>query len=179
MTALVIFLILEAIIYSVGQSEAPMKSDAIVVLGCELYGDEPSPLLMKRLEKALEIYQNGYGKYIITTGGQGKNETLPEGDRMKMFFIKNGISEDVVFSENTSTSTYENFKNIQPLLEEKQIDSIIIVTNDFHVFRSTLIARSLGYKTTGAPADSINRTVYLKHCLREGFAVVKFMVKGR
>lgn len=176
---IVLMLMVYGFIQYAGRDEVPVKSEAIVVLGCELYGSTPSPTLVARLEKAIELYKQGYGQYIIVTGGQGRTEFLPEGERMKTYLVEKGIDEKVIYVENRATSTYENLEYIRPILAEKEVETIVIVTNRFHVLRSLAIADSLGYKASAAPADMPDKVTEIKNTFRECLAVIKFLMLHR
>lgn len=81
----------------------------ILVLGSKIYGENVSPLLAKRLDKAINIYKQNFNKpLIIVSGGQGKDEIVSEAVAMKKYLLYKGISEYNIILEYKSTSTYEN-----------------------------------------------------------------------
>lgn len=150
----------------------PVKSDTIIVLGCRANGEIPSLSLEYRLDKALELYTNGYGSAIIVSGGQGSNEIMPESSVMKKWFLKHNVSEAAIIEENRSTSTFENLKYSGLIMEAKNFKTAVIVSNDFHIFRSLFLAGRLGINCSGAPAPDVAYT-RLYYRLREVVSVVK------
>ena len=69
---------------------------------------------------------------------------------------RKGISENRLTVEDSSTSTNENFRNSLEKLKSEgvEITEITIVTNDFHQYRSSLIAKKLGLKAYSCPSST-------------------------
>jgi uncharacterized SAM-binding protein YcdF (DUF218 family) len=150
----------------------PEKSDVIIVLGCRANGETPSLSLEYRLRKALELYRDGYGGYIIVSGGQGSNESFPESYVMRKWLQSRNVPKDAVIEESLSTNTFENLKNSRRIMEDKNWRTAVIVSNDFHIFRSLFLADRLGLKASGAPAPDVAYT-RLYYRTREVASVVK------
>ncbi|MDK2919745.1 MAG: hypothetical protein PWQ37_2478 [Candidatus Petromonas sp.] len=177
------FVIIEALIIKEAnikskESSYPDDIDYMVVLGARLYGRAPSPALYERLEKAYEYAKDKKDLKIVVTGGQGENEDIPEAKAMKIFLVEKGIDKERIILEDKSTSTYENLKFARDILKKidpKDTYSILIVTSDFHLLRAKLLAKRLGFKAYGLPAEtpeSIKTYIYL----REYFAVIKSLI---
>lgn len=97
----------------------PRKSDSIVILGYALKdGLTPDNWLELRLKKGMELYNRGYSKTIIVSGGQGKKDKIPVSISMKRWLITNGIPESDIITEESSHSTDENFKYTQILCKK-------------------------------------------------------------
>lgn len=79
--------------------------------------------------------------------------------------------------EERSANTAENFRFSKALLEEYGLDTetavIAVVTNDFHCFRSHMIAQKQGLSTIDIPAELPWWWLTANYYLREAFAVVK------
>jgi len=132
----------------------PTEADTLVVLGCRLYGDVPSPALVYRLDKALELYEMGLAKNIIVSGAMGPGETVTEASAMKKYLVERGVAAEYVHIEDRSFSTYDNLKYSQEIMDAQGFETALIVSNDFHIFRSLVIARLLGLRAKGAPAPT-------------------------
>ena len=156
----------------------PQKSAVIVVLGCQVWGKSPSLSLEYRLEKSLELYNKGLARYIIVSGGQGNDEIASESSVMKKWLVERGIDENKVFEENKATCTYENLKYSKDIMEKNNLDTAIVVSNDFHIFRSLMLAKRLGIEATACAADSVD---YLRpyYQSREIISCVKSFVFDR
>ena len=83
------------------------QEKVVVVLGAGLRRDKPSLLLRYRLDKAFEYAQAHPDAIVITTGGQGRDEWVPEGQAMREYLIAKGLAPDHVLAETRSTSTEE------------------------------------------------------------------------
>ncbi len=155
-----------------------VKSDAIMVLGCRVRGEEPSLSLEMRMKTAIKLYSEGYGKYIVLSGGKGPGEDISEAEAMRRYFIGNGIDEKYLIIEDKSTSTYENFKYSKPLIDEKGIKNIIVVSNGYHLKRASNIAEQLNVNATykGFVLKGRYFIAEIKGALREVLATYKYML---
>lgn len=145
---LVIFILIEAMIISFGANSKPKKSDVIIVLGCAVYGKFPSPFFKERLNEALRLYNEGYAKYIIVSGGKGEGEFISEAEAGKEYLVKKGVPAKFILLENKSFSTYENLLFSKKLMEKYSLKTAVIVSNKFHLKRSSIIAKKIGIKAT-------------------------------
>ena len=126
--------------------------DYIVVHGCGLLGGERiSPLLKGRVDKALEIfYKMRQEPELVLSGGQGSDEKISEARAMYNYLENKGFPTGKVILEERSRTTYENLKNVRNMLDiERKKHRYIFVTNDYHVFRTSLFARKLKMKAEG------------------------------
>ncbi|CAM5695758.1 YdcF family protein [Streptomyces griseorubiginosus] len=124
--------------------------DFVVVLGSGLIGgSRVPPLLASRLERARAVYEaqaaRGAPPVLVTSGGQGPDEDLPEADAMAGYLIARGVPERHVVRENRSRTTEENLRFSEAFMRERVPDHwCVVVTNNFHVFRAALTARRTG-----------------------------------
>ncbi len=51
-------------------------ADVIMVMGAAEYRGHPSPVLKRRLDHAVELYQRHLAPYIMTTGGAGRRSVV-------------------------------------------------------------------------------------------------------
>lgn len=157
----------------------PGKSDAIIILGHALKdGYNPASWLESRLEKGLELYNAGYADYIIVSGGKGPTDNIPVSTAMKNWLVKQGIPSGIILEEDKAHSTYENIEYSKKLLAQIDAHSTIIVTSDFHLFRSVLIARNELANTSSCHSFSDNFPEKLLAYIREALAVIKYVVFG-
>ena len=134
----------------VAANRAPSDGATLIVLGCRVYGEDPSLMLYRRMDAALEILSNNPEAVAILSGGQGPGEWITEAEAMRRYFTENGISEDRLFIENLSTSTYENIAFSTAIIEDCGLSrNVAIVTNGFHQFRAQSYAKNAGL-TPGA-----------------------------
>lgn len=156
------------------------NAQAIIVLGAGLNGDTVSLTLSYRLDKAAEYSKNNPQAVIVVSGGQGADETVTESYAMKKYLISLGVSEDKIICEDKSSSTYENFKFSKVILDNYFGSSdyrIVYVTNDFHIFRSGMIAKDIGFEAEGLSSPS-NPGLIPNYYIREYFSLIKYFVFG-
>lgn len=116
-----------------GENAEPEKSDCIIVLGCRVYGTTPSPFLVWRLNRGLALYNSGYGKYIIVSGGKGTGENISEAEAMKRYLVSKGIDGSKIIMEDKSASTMANLINSKKAMDEMGFKSAVIVSNKYHL----------------------------------------------
>lgn len=175
------FIMIEGLIIINGQENKEYDVDYLVVLGSGLWGDVLSPTLLGRMNKSLEFIENNPNTKIVVCGGQGKGENMPESEAMRDYLVLNGVDESKIIQEDKSTSTLENLKfakNILEKLDGKKNHKIMIVTNEFHLFRSKFIAKRLGFTPYGMPSKTIT-SIAPKYFIREYFAVIKSFIFDR
>jgi uncharacterized SAM-binding protein YcdF (DUF218 family) len=169
--AVVTIIFFEVLMYQAKEDPLPSGDVPILVLGAGLINGEPSPTLKRRLNKAYEIYQQN-PTTIVTSGGVDYNEEISEGEAMKRYLVSLGVEPTDILVEDQSTSTHENFlfsKELLALSEPKP--EIIVITNDFHMFRAKMIGGRVGFTVYAAPSETPNHIVVQAH-IREYFAIV-------
>lgn len=114
-----------------------IPSDLIIGLGCM---DKGIP------EHCAKLYREGYGNLIVFSGNVGKGTEgildITEAERFKSVAVENGVPSEKILLEKEATNTYENYKYVKRLLEEKSIDckSAIIVQKPYVRRRCIAIA---------------------------------------
>ncbi len=155
-----------------------MPVDYVVVLGAGLFGDQPSPSLHYRLQKALEYTKKHPHVPIVVSGGQGPDEWITEAKAMECFLLQNGIEAKRIIKEERSTSTKENLIFTKELLKHDintKKPTLLIVTSEYHMFRAKFLAKRNGFIPYGKCAATPAYPRYLKplYYFREYFAVIK------
>lgn len=133
------------------------NKDFIIVLGAGLMnGDQVTPLLAQRINKGIQFYQRqfkktGHAPKMIFSGGQGGDETMPEGEAMRQYAVAHGVGANDALAETASKTTYENMVFSKKIIDESPVKKpkTIFVTNNYHTFRAAIFAQSAGLKATG------------------------------
>ncbi|MFD4400560.1 YdcF family protein [Kitasatospora sp. NPDC059811] len=133
-----------------GRHRPRRNVDFVVVLGSGLIGGERvPPLLASRLDRGREVYDKqaarGNPPVLITSGGQGPDEKLPESHAMADYLTGRGFPAEHIEREDRSRTTEENLLFSKAIMEQAKPDyRCVVVTNNFHAFRAALTARRTG-----------------------------------
>ena len=123
--------------------------DCIIILGAGIWGDKPSPMLEARLLEGIKLYQNSVSDKIIMSGDHGRKE-YDEVNIMKNYAIEKGIPSENIFMDHAGFSTYESIYRAKDIFEAKKV---VIVTQEYHLYRALYIANQLGLEAYGVGAD--------------------------
>ncbi len=159
--------------------EVPMeKTEAVVILGCQVRGEDPSVMLTRRLNAALEVLEANPGAICVTSGGQGKGEHISEAEAMRRYLTERGISGERIFLEDQSVNTYENINFSAEILRERGItENIVIATNEFHQYRAYVFAKREGLET-GAHSAATKPANLPNYWVREWAALFHQLILG-
>lgn len=165
------------VVFSVNMAvcaEKPLDDPhAVIVLGCQVKGEQPSSMLAYRLIAAAEVLSAHPDAVVVVSGGQGRGEDISEAEAMRRFLVDRGIAESRIIKEDKSVSTRENFRFSVELLAERGItDGVVVVTNDFHQFRAGIYARENGLKTVGHHSSRTPVRNMLNYWIREWAAIM-------
>jgi len=193
-----VFVCFLAYAFLYGRVAARGDVDFVLMLGSGLIGGERvPPLLASRLRKGLEIHdrqvaRGGQAPVLLTSGGQGPDEKLPEATAMARWLVEHGAPATHVREEDRSRTTRENMDFSREIMTAAKPDYIcVVVTNNFHAFRAAMTARKAGVngQVLGSPTAAYfwpsatirefvavlweNRTVNLTMCaLMTGLGVL-------
>lgn len=173
-----IIVLLELIILYGGRNNFNSDADYIVVLGAKLHGDKPSKSLVFRMDKAIYYLKKYPDMKLIATGGQGSDETIPEGVAIRNYCLKKGIESSRILVEKKSENTFENLKFSRNMINKNGPIKINIVSNNYHILRSKMLAKRCGFIPYGIPSKT-PKTVLIKSYLRESLALVKSYIFDR
>ena len=137
--------------YTITEEEASdiADIDCIMVLGCGVYQNNPTPLLEDRLKRGVAVFQTGVSPKILMSGDHGQ-ENYDEVNVMKQYALDQGIPEKDIFMDHAGFSTYESMCRAREIFG---IDKMIIVTQKYHLPRAVYLARKLGIEAYGVASD--------------------------
>lgn len=118
---------------------------------------------------------------VIVLGAGLNGETITEAEGMKRYLVRHGVPEQLIIKEEKSTSTYENMvfsKRLYFQSFDKVPEKVMIITNDFHMFRSKLLAKRVGLDAYGISSGT-PWWIYPNVFLREYLAVFKSLILDR
>ncbi len=136
-------------------TKEPTENATLVVLGCRTYGDRPSIMLASRLDAAYNYLTEHPQAVCVVSGGQGADEPISEGDFMYQYLVKKGIEPERIYRETESTSTRENLLFSKAIIEKEGLNPrIAIVTNEYHEYRASMVAKALDLEYSAVPAKT-------------------------
>ena len=126
------------------------EADTVLVLGAYVFPDgTTSSMLTDRLTVGYELSQSGKAPKILVSGDHGQKD-YDEVNAMKSFLKDKGVPGQDVFMDHAGFSTYESMYRARDIF---QVESVIIVTQEYHLMRAVFVARSLGLEAYGVPSD--------------------------
>ncbi len=173
----VVYLVLTAYVIMRSPGNRATNQRVLILLGCRVDGDIPSPALEKRMDAAYFFLLANPDSVAILSGGQGRDENISEALCMKQHLTYRGISADRLIVEDKSVSTYQNIKYSKKILDELGETEAAIATSDYHQKRAELICKKFG--VTAYAVSSRTDWLFLpSFVLRESAALIRgYVVK--
>lgn len=179
MLAVFVFLVpfvLFAAIYKQSRTSEAHHADAIVVLGAAQFNGVPSQVFRARLDTAYELFQQGYAPLIVVTGGRLYGDRFTEAESGRTYLTALGVPADAILMENVSHNTAASFAGVEKLLKPRGVQSLLIVSDGFHLYRSKMLARAAGFDAYGFAAENspitLGSPTELRYLVRETFGVL-------
>ena len=164
-----VMLIINGVVKSAGKDRIISVEDAtkledidcVIVLGCQVKDDGSlSGMLKDRMWRALELYEAEVAPKLLMSGDHGR-EDYDEVGAMKNYAVENGVPSENVFMDHAGFSTYETMYRAKEIFES---DKVVIVTQEYHLYRALYIAEQLGIEAYGGSSDLHN---YAGQTMRE------------
>lgn len=144
---------LAGIVFVYSRSDGAQPADVIVVLGAGLRLDgRPGPAIVRRGERAAELYAEGYAPRLICSGGYAINRTRSEASACREVLLANGVPEDAIILEERSHSTEENALYTHELMLANGWETALVVSDGYHLLRTQWIFGEQGIAIYTSPA---------------------------
>ncbi len=119
----------------------------VIVMGCEVRGDQPSLMLKERLNVAYKELINNPDYKCIVSGGHTVGDPLSEAMVMRNYLVEKGIDSNRIYLEDQATNTQENIAKSISIIKQNQLpENIIIATDAFHQLRANYYVRENNYQ---------------------------------
>lgn len=135
--------------YILDMDKAGEGYDCVLVLGCGVWDDKPSHMLEDRLLVGIELCKNGASEKLLMSGDHGRDE-YDEVNVMKTFATDRGLDSEDVFMDHAGFSTYESMYRARDIFKAEKV---LIVTQEYHLYRAIYVARRLGLDAYGVTSD--------------------------
>lgn len=134
--------------YILDAADVDCDYDCILILGCKVNGNSPSTMLRDRLSQGVALYGIASDR-LLMTGDHGK-DGYDEVGVMKAYAEESGISSENIFEDHAGFSTYESMYRAKEVFKAEKI---LIVTQEYHLYRAIYDARALGLDAYGVIAE--------------------------
>lgn len=170
--------------YGVLKADPAYDRDFAIILGCSISRKgKIRPLLKARVNRAIkfawdqEIHTGKPVRYV-PSGGQGSDEPLSEGSAMELYLLSHSAEDYEVFPEKKSRNTMENLLFSKEIIDrEKEEAKVTVVTTNYHVLRSGMLARRAGLKNATLTGSGTKWYFWPNAFLREMVAIFVMFYK--
>ncbi|HVQ88422.1 MAG TPA: YdcF family protein [Actinomycetes bacterium] len=163
-----------------GDDRTPV--DAVVVLGASQYDGDPSPVFAGRLDHAVELYDEGVAPEVVTVGSNLPGDRFTEAGSGKEYLIQAGVPADAIDSLPVGHDTWRSLQAVDALAERRGWQTLVLVTDPWHEFRSREMAEALGMDVNTSPTRTgpivQERITEVKAVIRETAAYVWWRMSG-
>lgn len=167
---------LEAVVLTGSKTTISGEPDAMVILGANLWGEEPSPMLQSRLDAALDYLEDHPDLTVVVTGGMDDGEVMSEAACMAHYLETHGVDKGQIVLEEQAANTLQNLSFSVDVLRRAGYDAdrLLVVSNGAHLARVRMLAQRCGVQADCIAAETPGAAAYqiYFHC-REGAALVK------
>ncbi|MCI8268277.1 MAG: YdcF family protein [Lachnospiraceae bacterium] len=129
-------------------------ADTAIVLGAATSRGSVSPVYRERLNHGIYLYQQGYVKKIIVTGGQAGENPQSDAWAAKQYVLSQGIPEQDILIEEKSTITQENLANAKEIMDDEHFQTAIIISDPLHMKRAMLLAKDMRIVAYSSPTPT-------------------------
>ena len=139
----------------------PQKADAIVVFaGGVGESGKAGQGYEERVYRAVELYKQGYADKLIFSSGY--SYFLEEALVMKAIAVSLKVPEDSIILEEKAKNTYENVKFTKEILDNKKMNSILLVSSPYHMRRALLVFDKVA-KGTKVICEPVPNSLFYAH----------------
>ncbi len=137
------------------------NADYAVLLGYALKNGEAQPELIRRMELALDWLQRTEEIPLVVSGGDVQGCGITEAQAMYDWLAAHGADMTRVYMEPEATDTKENirFSSILIKCQEREFDTVLILTSEYHQTRARFLAGRNGQTALGLSC----RTPFAEH----------------
>jgi uncharacterized SAM-binding protein YcdF (DUF218 family) len=167
-------------IYRYSSIEDAAPADAAIVLGTEVWGDQPSPVFRERINHAVDLYKAGTVRALIFTGGVGIGGPIAESEVEREYALDKGVAAEHIYVETESRTTLQNLRGAQEIVEQRELGRVLIVSDPLHMKRAVLMARDLGLDAHPSPTPTTRYQSWksqLRFLLREVYNLTTYLAR--
>lgn len=153
-----------------GYQDHPEATDAIVILGGGLQKDDTlSRSARGRVERGIQIWQEGNAQWIVCSGGILGDHQRSEAQACSEALQQAGVPASAILLEEVSWNTDTNARFTRDILATYGLKRITLITTRYHILRAYWMFARQGLEvyTRPAPLDYLTRQEILYAYTRE------------
>ena len=132
------------VVHTGGEHDAG-PSDAIIVMGAAQYDGRPSPQLAARLDHVVTLWEEGVAPLVVVTGGKRPGDRFTEAEASSRYLVDAGVPADAIVEVGEGATTHESVEAAAPVMADRGIGTLALVTDPYHALRSRLIVEGEGF----------------------------------
>ena len=126
-------------------------ADVAVVLGAAVkMGGKPGRALLRRIDRAVELFESEKTRNLLLTGGTGKYPPS-EARLMKDIAVARGVPDNRIVLEKTALSTMENAMRCAGIIGKNGWKKVVLITDAHHGVRAKFLFRVFGVRVELCP----------------------------
>jgi vancomycin permeability regulator SanA len=127
-----------------------LNKQVALVLGAKVWNNgQMSDIFKDRVQTAVELYKSGKVGKILVSGDHGQKD-YDEVNAAKKYLLENNVKPEDIFLDHAGFDTYDSLYRARDIF---QAESLVIVTQNFHLSRALYISNKLGLNSCGVSAD--------------------------
>jgi len=173
-TALCAAIILPFIqMYLFGKTDYRRSADAALVFGARAYADGRASLaLSDRVQTGIDLYQQGFVKFLILSGGPGDG-AFHETDTMRRLALEAGVPDAAILIDRDGLNTKASVRNATDIMDARGLHSLLAVSHFYHLPRIKLSsARECDAPVYTVPARESRTLIALPYYLAREVAAI-------
>lgn len=146
------------------EESPPSGVDCVLILGCGVHADgTPTPMLADRLARGVALYEAGWADKLLLSG-DNRSQDYNELATMNQLTRDQGVPQADIVLDYAGLSTYDSLYRARDIFGVKKL---VIVTQEYHLYRALYLAQALGLEAWGVAADGQNYRGQTLRNLRE------------
>ncbi|MFW0837976.1 MAG: SanA/YdcF family protein [Candidatus Komeilibacteria bacterium] len=127
-----------------------INQQAALVLGAKVWNNgNLSDIFKDRINTAIDLYNKGEVEKILVSGDHGQTD-YDEVNTAKEYLLDNGVRLEDIFLDHAGFDTYDSLYRARDVFKA---ESLVVVTQNFHLPRALYISNKLGLDSCGVSAD--------------------------
>ncbi len=165
-------------IWQVARVDDRSPADVIVVLGAAQYNGRPSQIFQARLAHAMDLYDAGVARYVVTTGGSQSGDNYTEAEAGAQWLIDRGVPQSATIPVGKGRDTLGSMEAVADEVRGRDMRTAVVVSDPWHSLRARTMANDVGLDAWTSPTHTgpivQTRQTQLRYIYRETGALLYY-----